>query len=80
MTTDENSRLERIERKISDMRLDLSAILQRLDREVEPEGDDHETRLRAVESRATFALGAIGAISFIGAAIGAWQAISGLLH
>lgn len=76
MTPDENSRLFQIERSISAMRMDLQKIMQRLDREVEPESDDHEVRLRKVERLAQFAIGAVAALS----SLEAWAWIANLLR
>lgn len=76
MTSDENSRLFRLERSISEMRLDLQKILQRLDREVEPESDDHEARLRKVERLAQFAIGACAILT----ALGVWAVVANVLH
>ena len=75
MTPGEFDRLGLIERKISDMRIDLSKILQRLDREVDPDSDDHEERLRKIEFKAHAAWGAIAILG----ALGLWDRLADLL-
>lgn len=76
MSPEENTRLYRIEQAISQMRLDVAKVLQRLDREVDPDSDDHEARLRKIESKVHAALGAVALMS----AIGAWTWIASLLR
>lgn len=75
MTPNEFDRLGQIERKISDMRLDLSKILQRLDREVDPDQDDHEERLRKIESKVHFAIGGVTLLGLLGG----WAWLASLL-
>ncbi len=75
MNPEENVRLYRIEQAISSMRLDLSKIIHRLDKEVDPDSDDHEKRLRNIEAKVHSALGAI----FLMSALGIWAWVADLL-
>lgn len=69
-------RLARIEADLASLKIDTAKILQRLDREVDPDQDDHERRLRRVEHSIAIALGGVGLLG----AIGAWPWVVDLLR